>query len=57
MLTRLRKVPLRLCLREARPERLTGSWGSTGRKNPKRAAVRYRALIGLKPLHEPKAKS
>jgi hypothetical protein len=34
MLTRLRKVPLRLCLREAEPERLTGSSGSTGEEEP-----------------------
>src|SRR5262249_51258830 len=36
MLTRLRKVPLRLSLRsEPQPERLTGSWGQPGRMNPR----------------------
>src|SRR5436190_11313024 len=43
MLTSLRKVSLRLCLRqEPQPERRTGSWGQPGRMNPKRASPLYR---------------
>src|SRR2546423_14912518 len=42
MLTSLRKVSLRLCLRqEPQPERRTGSWGQPGRMNPKRASPPY----------------
>src|SRR5262249_59971391 len=51
MLTRLRKVPLRLSLRsEPQPERLTGSWGQPGRMNPRRAPQAYRTRGAVKPL-------
>jgi hypothetical protein len=42
MLTSAKRVPLRLGLRyELQPERRTGSWGQPGRKNPKRAKLKY----------------
>jgi hypothetical protein len=40
MLTSVGKVPLRLCLREAQPERRTGSWGQPRRMDPMRARHR-----------------
>jgi hypothetical protein len=44
MLTSAKRVPLRLGLTfEAQPERRTGSWGQPGRKNPKRARLKYLA--------------
>jgi hypothetical protein len=57
MLTSVGKVPLRLGLWEAQPERRTGSWGQPERKNPRGHAKENRAERALNLFDEPKAKS